>query len=139
MGGHDQSQVKIKFKKFEKSKSVPKTYQKVITMTSFFLYLVARCFHTSWAVGGSVETVVVPVVVVEMRYSSMWSWSSLVQVDPIRPRALELAFFQTLMAAILSLVGALMFLGVGYASVPSRYSQTSTIIATFFIARDQQA
>ena len=29
----DQSQVKIKFKKFEKSKSVPKTYQKVITMT----------------------------------------------------------------------------------------------------------
>ena len=34
MGGRDQSQVKIKFKKFEKVKSVPKTYQKVITMTS---------------------------------------------------------------------------------------------------------
>ena len=34
MGGRDQSQVKIKFKKFEKIKSVPKTYQKVITMTS---------------------------------------------------------------------------------------------------------
>ena len=33
MGGRDQSQVKIKFKKFEKVKSVPKTYQKVITMT----------------------------------------------------------------------------------------------------------
>ena len=31
MGGRDQSQ--IKNKKFEKSKSVPKTYQKVITMT----------------------------------------------------------------------------------------------------------
>ena len=33
MGGCDQSQVKIKFKKFEKVKSVPKTYHKVITMT----------------------------------------------------------------------------------------------------------
>ena len=33
MGGRDQSQVKIKFKKFEKIKSVPKTYQKVISMT----------------------------------------------------------------------------------------------------------
>ena len=33
MGGHDQSQVKIKFKKFEKIKSVPKEYQKVIMMT----------------------------------------------------------------------------------------------------------
>ena len=32
-GGHDQSQVKIKFKKFEKVKSVPMTYQKVIMMT----------------------------------------------------------------------------------------------------------
>ena len=37
MGGHDQSQVKIKFKKFEKVKSVPKTYQKVITMTEMEL------------------------------------------------------------------------------------------------------
>ena len=35
MGGRDQSQVKIKFKKFEKTKSVlNKTYQKVITMTA---------------------------------------------------------------------------------------------------------
>ena len=34
MGGHDQSQVKIKFKKFKKVKFIPKTYQKVITMTS---------------------------------------------------------------------------------------------------------
>ena len=33
MGGRDQSQVKIKFKKFEKIKSVPMMYQKVITMT----------------------------------------------------------------------------------------------------------
>ena len=34
MGGRDQSQVKIKFKKFlKKVKSVPKMYQKVITMT----------------------------------------------------------------------------------------------------------
>ena len=33
MGGRDQSQAKIKVKKFEKVKSVPKTYQKVITMT----------------------------------------------------------------------------------------------------------
>ena len=33
MGSRDQSQVKIKFKKFKKVKSVPKTYQKVITMT----------------------------------------------------------------------------------------------------------
>ena len=33
MGGHDQSQVKMKFKKFEKIESVPKTYQKVIMMT----------------------------------------------------------------------------------------------------------
>ena len=35
MGGRDQSQ--IKNKKFEKSKSVPKTYQKVITMTGIGL------------------------------------------------------------------------------------------------------
>ena len=33
MGGHDQSQVKIKFKKFKKVKSILKMYQKVITMT----------------------------------------------------------------------------------------------------------
>ena len=33
MGGRDQSQVKMKFKKFEKVKFVPKTYQKVIMMT----------------------------------------------------------------------------------------------------------
>ena len=33
MGGHDQSQMKIKKIKFKKIKSVPKTYQKVITMT----------------------------------------------------------------------------------------------------------
>ena len=33
MGGRDQSQMK-KIKKFEKVKSVPKTYQKVIMMTS---------------------------------------------------------------------------------------------------------
>ena len=33
MGGCDQSQVKIKFEKFKKVKSVPKTYQKVITIT----------------------------------------------------------------------------------------------------------
>ena len=34
MGGRDQSRVKIKFKKFKKFKSVPKMYQKVITMTA---------------------------------------------------------------------------------------------------------
>ena len=69
---------------------------------SFFLYLVARCDHTSEVVGGSLE------MVVEMQYSLMWSWSSSVHVDPINPRALELAFFQILMAATLLAVGALM-------------------------------
>ena len=38
MGGRDQSQVKIKFKKFKKVKSVPKMYQKVIMMTEHMLY-----------------------------------------------------------------------------------------------------
>ena len=33
MGSRDQSQVKIKFKKFKNIKSIPITYQKVITMT----------------------------------------------------------------------------------------------------------
>ena len=33
MGGRDQSQIKVKFRKFKKVKSVPKTYQKVIMMT----------------------------------------------------------------------------------------------------------
>ena len=38
MGGCDQSQKKIKFKKFKKVKSVPKTYQKVIMMTTPYAY-----------------------------------------------------------------------------------------------------
>ena len=80
---------------------------------SFFLYLVARCDHTSAAVGGSVEVVVVPATVVETRYSSMWSWSSSVQVDPIKPRALEFAFLQTFMAAVSSSVGVLMLVTLG--------------------------
>ena len=45
MGGRDQSQVKIKFKKFEKLKSIPKTYQKVITMTCVFEALRRKPAH----------------------------------------------------------------------------------------------
>ena len=51
MGGRDQSQVKIKNKKFKKDKSVPKTYQKVITMTTpsrllpLLCLVVPRCPH----------------------------------------------------------------------------------------------
>ena len=46
MGGRDQSRVKIKFKKFEKVKSIPKTYQKVITMTDVIID-VALSHHQS--------------------------------------------------------------------------------------------
>ena len=42
MGVHDQSQVKIKFEKFKKSKTIPKMYQKVITMTSPLLLSLLR-------------------------------------------------------------------------------------------------
>ena len=44
MGGCDQSQVKNK--KFEKIKSVPKTYQKVITMTApYYAAQMKRCMQ----------------------------------------------------------------------------------------------
>ena len=87
--------------------------QSMAAVTLSFLYLVTRCDHTSATVGGSLEVVVVPATVVKTRYSLMWSWSSLVHVDPINPRALELAFFQTLIAVILSAVGALISMTLG--------------------------